>query len=677
IFLFFYFFIGQDEKDTQAQHKTELNTQLSIQIMKFYYASFLPLIIKPCNALIASGPLQATTLRFGRSLIFVTDESHRLKPTAPLCMSSEVEIDSPVLNDRSDDTSKSSFDSFDYSAHWYPVCWARDVPFNQPIRVTLFDVDYVLAKTNQPHGDSELEVFYAMLDSCPHKKVSLSEGRITDCGTPDKKYFQCSYHGWTFDGNDGKCVEIPQTLIAKIPQSGVKSRTNKRKREDATAVAVTEVQGMVWLQPFLTPLEALAATEEGKIFPPHRIPEIDLPGYRTTIAVRDFPIDWTVLMENIMDPDHGFFAHSSSNAAYGFDLYAADGKENMMEIEEELMKVPKSEEDLGKGWTITSSVNAVEKLKKYNREVRANQNTQKDIAKLDQKNEPAKKATTTFVAPSLIHMGRRQDDTTARSFVTGFWICPVGAGRSRFMSAAISKAPFSVPRWILHVSLNNFLDQDTFLLCGQHKAVLQKEAEGYMNLGGTSDKECYVNNVRKTTYVYRSPSERMGMRIGQFFDATLSRAPNRKETILARLNNKMYQEPNEMTRQNVLDRYEQHTNICPDSQGTVKNCESIMKFSQAFGLTLVFMKVMLRTAGLGCNTISDGLSVCTIKQACSSLALRLGGYLTGGKRFYLLLTLSFLFYYAASNLRKEFFFKRNEEVHRNDVKLIPKKWSDL
>ena len=90
----------------------------------------------------------------------------------------------------------SSFDSFDYSAHWYPVIWSQDVPLNQPIRVTLFDIDYVLAKTSvQSSSKEEEEVFYAMLDECPHKKVALSEGRITDCGTSDKRYIQCSYHG--------------------------------------------------------------------------------------------------------------------------------------------------------------------------------------------------------------------------------------------------------------------------------------------------------------------------------------------------------------------------------------------------------------------------------------------------------------------------------------------------
>ena len=100
---------------------------------------------------------------------------------------------------QSSSASSPSFDSFDYTAHWYPVIWSQDVPLNQPIRVTLFDVDYVLAKTSVPSSSSskeeEEDEIFAMLDQCPHKKVALPEGRITDCGTSDKRYIQCSYHG--------------------------------------------------------------------------------------------------------------------------------------------------------------------------------------------------------------------------------------------------------------------------------------------------------------------------------------------------------------------------------------------------------------------------------------------------------------------------------------------------
>ena len=87
------------------------------------------------------------------------------------------------------------------------------------------------------------------------------------------------------------------------------------RREDATAIAVQVVQGMVFIQPNHTPLEALVAMQNKSLLPPPSIPEIDMDGYKVTRAIRDFPIDWTVLMENIMDPDHGYFAHSSSGTA--------------------------------------------------------------------------------------------------------------------------------------------------------------------------------------------------------------------------------------------------------------------------------------------------------------------------------------------------------------------------
>ena len=104
------------------------------------------------------------------------------------------------------------------------------------------------------------------------------------------------------------------------------------------------------------------------------------------------------------------------------------------------------------GWKITSSVNAVEKLIAYNNNVRSaadNKVVTKKGSKDESPEPPPKIATTTFVAPSLISLGRRTNSTSPSSFVTGFWVCPVGTGRSRFMSAAIGKTPFSVSRELL------------------------------------------------------------------------------------------------------------------------------------------------------------------------------------------------------------------------------------
>jgi len=61
-------------------------------------------------------------------------------------------------------------------------------------------------------------------------------------------------------------MEIPQTVISQGNKPPIQKETTnqkRRRREDATAVATTVVQGMVWLQPSYTPLEALAAMNNG------------------------------------------------------------------------------------------------------------------------------------------------------------------------------------------------------------------------------------------------------------------------------------------------------------------------------------------------------------------------------------------------------------------------------
>ena len=376
--------------------------------------------------------------------------------------------------------------------------------------------------------------------------------------------------------------------------------------------------------------------------------------------------------------------------ANGFDLYTADGAENIMQIDEEFMGLPNGSANSREGWQITSTVNAVEKLNKLNREVRIGSANGDSIGKVNstENNSASKQATITFVAPSLIHMGRRDNSTSPSPFITGFWVCPVGTGRSRFMSAAISKSPIQVPRWLIHLSLNNFLDQDTFLLCGQHRAVLKKEAEGLLELESSSnwiDEGKQINNVRKSTYVYRSPSERLGMRVGQFFDGTLPRVPNRRESLLAWYNRNSYGKSGSKNkkdgntffqpwpvREDVLDRYEQHTKICPDSMAVVNNCKKIMKTSKVVGLALIFIKMLLRPPVTAHNPIPAGITT-----AFSSSASRIAAYFTQGKRFYFMLSLAFFLHQIANRFRKEFFFKVDEQLHRKDVKFISKKWMDL
>jgi hypothetical protein len=308
------------------------------------------------------------------------------------------------------------------------------------------------------------------------------------------------------------------------------------------------------------------------------------------------------------------------------------------------------------------------------------------------KNDPPKLATTTFIAPSVITLGRRDNITAASTFLTGFWICPVGTGKSRFMSAAISKSPIAIPRWMVHMNLNNFLDQDTYLLVGQHRAVLKREAEGYLvadskSKGGGSGH--YVNNVRKSTYVYKSPSERMGFRIGQFFDATLSRVPNRKEALLSWYNrnsnnHRLFDEwP---SREVVLDRYAQHTSICPDSMDVVRNCDWVIRRSKLVGAAMLFMKVMYeRSSFPTMQAFHDSIvlptSIAAVKQmlmqVVAIMTLRVVQFLMSNKALYTVLVLAAASHWIASRIKREFFFKFDDALHRSDIKYISKNWVDL
>ena len=342
-------------------------------------------------------------------------------------------------------SSTSPWDDFDYMQHWYPVSWLEDILPNKPTKITLFDVDYVVARTD----DSSV---MALQDKCPHKSAALSEGRVTATG-----FIQCAYHGWSFD-KDGKCVQVPQAPANAV--LGAKSC--------AKAIPAKIHQGLIWLWPG-------PVTEQ--LPDPPSVPEMNDPAYRTfNKSVRDFPcIDWSLLLSNIMDPDHGVFAHQSAP----FDMYSAS-KEMPLELEQSFEN---------HGWVLTSRVPAQEKLLKTDKKKRGKKLKEMPSTIV---------GTTTFYAPNHVTICRRDQETNQTSFVATFWVCPTGTGRSRFLSAAVGKVPFSIPRWMTHIGILNFLDQDSVLVASQQPHVLGAEADAFESGGG----------ARKKLYSYQSPSDR-------------------------------------------------------------------------------------------------------------------------------------------------------------------------
>src|ERR1700757_1462196 len=79
---------------------------------------------------------------------------------------------------------------------WYPATRSTEIRRQKLVKAMLLEVPLVLGRT------SEGKVF-AMRDSCPHRGIPLSYGRL------DGKVVECCYHGWRFDACSGQCVEIP------------------------------------------------------------------------------------------------------------------------------------------------------------------------------------------------------------------------------------------------------------------------------------------------------------------------------------------------------------------------------------------------------------------------------------------------------------------------------------
>jgi phenylpropionate dioxygenase-like ring-hydroxylating dioxygenase large terminal subunit len=551
-----------------------------------------------------------------------------------------------------------TFKNFDYEDHWYPCVWEEDLELDVPTKVTIFDVDYVVSKT--PSGDA-----VAMKDYCTHKGAALSEGRMTASG-----YFQCAYHGWSFDGATGDCVEIPQIVFQKTKNDDETTTGDKVQLQSATipsracanhAVPAQIHQGMVWLFPGGGLEKALLAP------PPPSVPEELFSNHssslKMTTVVRDMPIDFPILLSNICDPDHGLFAHQST----AFDMYTASldcGFESF--VSEEI--------DGGKGWSLRTKIDAKDKILELDRSLR--RETTKSKSKPRSKKSKGKQepkspwATFWFYAPTHVRMNRVNKETGETKLVTTFYVCPVGVGRSRFMSAVLSG--FKIPRWLIIFSVNNFLDQDTYLLATQQRRLLAQEADDLraaMKENGIDDRNDAERikglklKTRTRSFVLPSPTDKVSARLEQFWDATLTRCPNRAKHLLNLDESGAFlQTP---SREFVLDRKTQSLDISKDSRDVVRNCKRTKRLSRILSIALALGKMtcMMITKTATTTTTTQPLAFVNFVFKTSFLVPAL--------------TCLSLASSLAGKLEREYYFKYTDKYRRADMKKIPEKiWLD-
>ena len=412
---------------------------------------------------------------------------------------------------------------------WYPVAWERDLPAGVPVKVTLFDEDFVVvrgrerdAKKTYSDGVHLLDEPIALVDKCPHRLAALSEGRaVFTPESPDNAgagsgscstiSVQCAYHGWKFDGASGAAVDVP-----RMSTSG---GAPPPPTLCATAVPARRLGGLVWVFPSPSPKLGEAP------LPPIPVPpEMLSPDFVKSPVVRDIPVDFTVLLENVMDFDHGPFAHQ----ALAFDLYSGSREHpqrvRVLEEEESVApftiemrtaavegKLPKRILPQSKKDKPAVKPGAPKKAPKPVKQVMAAPGDAVAAAETafvaalaaeksdhTEANETEERgssgndgeafvlqATSTFSAPCQVVSGRRDPNTGKSNFMNAFWVVPTGVGRCRFMSCAIIRKDILPPglrdvflppkRWSTHLGILQFLDQDTCLLVSEQPHVLRAE----------------------------------------------------------------------------------------------------------------------------------------------------------------------------------------------------------
>ncbi len=163
--------------------------------------------------------------------------------------------------------------------HWYPLAQSSELPSKALLRRQLLGMQLVIFR------DAQGKV-RALKDSCPHRAVPLSNGRLVNGN------LVCEYHGWTFNPQ-GQCVEIPSLAPGRrIPS-----------RACVEAFPCEEADGVIWVS-------AMPAMESrppilGFVAPAEHGPWV----YVDRITTLDSNVEFSV--EQTIDPAHTNQLHKS------------------------------------------------------------------------------------------------------------------------------------------------------------------------------------------------------------------------------------------------------------------------------------------------------------------------------------------------------------------------------
>lgn len=347
---------------------------------------------------------------------------------------------------------------------------------------------------------------------------------------------QCSYHGWSFDGC-GSCTKIPQAST-----EGPEARAVRSPRACVTRFPTMVSQGLLFVWPDENGWEKANASK-----PPLLPDDYEKPEFATVNIQRDLFYGYDTLMENVSDPSHIDFAH-----------HKVTGRRDRA-------KPLPFKMDARGPWGFSGA------------------------------NEGNPRISAKFVAPCY-YMNKIEIDTKLplvgdQKWVV--WICsfnvPMAPGKTRsIVCSARNFFQFTVPgpswwqvvpRWYEHWTSNKVYDGDMIVLQGQEKIFLSETKDG-----GDINKQYTSITFTPTqadrfVLAFRNWLRRHGNGEPEWFSKSNQPLPS---TVL--------------TKREMLDRFEQHTQKCSSCKGAYEAFQTWQKI--LVGATVV----LCATSGIPSDT---------------------------------------------------------------------------
>jgi len=194
-----------------------------------------------------------------------------------------------VVNERSDLAPDPARDSRMLFGFWYRAMPSGELTRKRLDKALLLETPLVLGRDRRGKP-------FALYDACPHRGMPLSYGRF------DGTEVECSYHGWRFDAQSGRCQAIP-SLTSDQPL--------KIDRIYAGRYACQEQDGYIWV--FIPDPSPPGAGFTKAAEPSMPVPQVPTFGdkCKTAHLTADLPASVDHGIIGLMDPAHGPFVHQA------------------------------------------------------------------------------------------------------------------------------------------------------------------------------------------------------------------------------------------------------------------------------------------------------------------------------------------------------------------------------